>query len=128
MSLSDLFSRHADCWDNALRFGGLFISIFFGASTPAVFALFGLLVDEFGEGGFSPDKFKGVEKYFIVLVYVALIVGFIMFIQSTTLNLFSRNITNKTKLLYFQECLKKDGDFYDRHNPAEIPSKMAKET
>ena len=43
-------------------------------------------------------------------------------------SVFSVNISNKIKVNYFRECLRKDAGWYDMNNSNEMPAKIAKET
>ena len=48
-------------------------------------------------------------------------------IQIASLAFFAERISHKAKIFYFTKCIEKDADYYDRHNPTEMASRISKE-
>lgn len=61
------------------------------------------------------------------MIMIGFGVYLVSWFQVSMFAVFSESISFKTRVNYFQACLEKDADFYDRNNPTEMASKISKE-
>ena len=128
---TQMVSRHMDCNDKLMLILGQSGAFLFGASLPAFCLLFGNMIDGIGQAGVdTADSSAGYESLQTQAKYMIFIgFGVYMFswFQISMMALFAESISFKTRVNYFQACLEKDADFYDKHNPTEMASKISKE-
>ena len=62
------------------------------------------------------------------MIYFSFFVWFSSCFQVAFMALFAERVAFKVKLEYFLRCIEKDADYYDKHNPTEMASRISKET
>lgn len=118
--------------DKVKLIAGLSGSALFGAALPAFCLLFGNMIDGVGNtGADTADSSSGydmLQTQAVYMIFIGLGVWVFSWFQVSMLLLFSESISYKIKIEYFTKCLEKDAAFYDVQNPAEMASKIQKET
>lgn len=61
------------------------------------------------------------------MLYFSFFVWVSSAIQVSFMALFAERIAFKVKNHYFEKCLEKDADWYDKNNPNEMASRISKE-
>ena len=123
-----MVTRYANGTDLLLLYAGLFGAFGFGACMPAFCYYFGTMID--GVASVSAESSGGMgdlEKQAFMMLYIGIGVLFVSWFQVTCLSLFAENIQFKIKIKYFESVLEKDATWFDKNNPTEMASKIAKE-
>jgi len=122
----DLCFRYASCGDRIMFGVAWTASMIFGAALPGFCLIFGEMIDSVGaNAGF--DSLGTQAKY---MIFIGLGVYVVSFLQISLFSVYAESIAYKIKIKYFESCLQKDAAFYDedKHNPAEMSARIAKET
>lgn len=126
VSASEILFRFANSCDLVYFWLGVFGSFGFGAALPGFCLFFGDMIDDMGASiqGQGFDALKNSSFYMLMISFgVAIVCWF----QITNMSMFAERIAFKVKLRYFEACLEKDADFYDKNNPTEMTSRISKE-
>ena len=125
ISLFQIMMRYSSVGERAMLFTGVACTVIFGGALPAQTLLFGDMFDSIGVG---PDGFDILQEQALWMCLIGVVAFVFAFLFSFLLALFAEKNTFKIRIKYFESVLKKDSAWFELNNPAEMGTRIYKET
>jgi ABC-type multidrug transport system fused ATPase/permease subunit len=107
---------------------GWVFAVLAGLGMPSFVFLMGNILDSFSPNSVPDDMINTIKRLSWILCCIGVYIFITTYIYYYNLLAFSEKVTLKTRVAYLKSILKQDSEWFDLTNPAELSSRIGKET